>query len=135
MISEQHRFHGYRSLGVVHRHGSTVRNQHMSLKFVRNQRRSTYRVAVIVSRKAHKSAVGRNRIRRRVYEVIRSQEGSITSPYDMVLSVFSGQVAEFPAAQVNRLVIDLLKQAHILGPATVGSFSQRGIVKTKEEKA
>ena len=114
MISKQHRFHGYTSLSFVYRHGSTVRNQQLAIKYVRNDRQSSYRAAVVVGRKVQKSAVVRNLIRRRLYEIIRTHQLGILEPYDIVLTVFSEQVAELPAAKLSAQVVGLLTEAGIL---------------------
>jgi ribonuclease P protein component len=131
MISRQHRFHGYNSLNFAYHKGQTVRDQLISLKFVRNQRRTTYRAAVIVSRKVQKSAVARNRIRRRLYEIIRGCEPGITEAYDIVLTVFSEQVADLPPAELTNQVTELLLKAGIIKAGTVPAA--HAIVKTDEE--
>lgn len=135
MIAKQHRFHGYTSLRFVYRHGSTVRDHQVSLRFVRNTRRSTYRAAVIVSRKVHKSAVDRNRARRRLYEIIRSLEPGISGPYDLVFTVFSEQVVDMPAERLRALVDRLLQKAGVLASAGAPSTTSgaRGIVEDKRE--
>ncbi|MBI3337916.1 ribonuclease P protein component [Candidatus Saccharibacteria bacterium] len=90
MISRKHRFHGYGSLKYVYRHGQTVRGPLTSLKYTHNDRRQTYRLAIVVSKKVNKSAVTRNRIRRRLYEAVRQYESKIIEPYDLVITVFHG---------------------------------------------
>lgn len=110
MLGRQHRFHGHNSLTYVYRHGSTVRGQHLAVRFIRNNRRSEYRLAVIVSRKVHKSAVLRNRVRRRIYEIVRTGK-SITLPYDIVVTVFSDQIAELSSEELTRLVRNLFGKA------------------------
>lgn len=112
MISRQNRFHGHGSLRYVYQHGQTVRGPLCSLKYVRNERRQDYRLAVVVSKKVHKSAVKRNRIRRRLYEAMRLQAADIPA-YDMVMTVFHEQVAEMPAGELQTLVSAQLKQAGI----------------------
>jgi ribonuclease P protein component len=114
MIGRTHRFHGYGSLRYTYQHGHTVRGPLCSLRFVRNDRRKAYRLAVVVSKKVSKSAVKRNRIRRRLYEAVRMHEPEIVQPYDIVLTVFSEQILELPAAEVTRLVKAQLKQAKII---------------------
>jgi ribonuclease P protein component len=66
MIGRANRFHGYNSLRYVYKHGKTVRGPHMSLRFCPDAKRQDYRLAVVVSKKISKSAVARNRIRRRI---------------------------------------------------------------------
>ncbi len=134
MISRQHRFHGYSSLNFVYHKGQTVRDQLISLKFARNDRRTTYRAAVIVSRKVQKSAVARNRIRRRFYEIIRAHEPDITEAYDIVFTVFSDQVADLPPSELTDRISELLRKAGVIknlnGPTRSASHA---IVKTDEE--
>jgi ribonuclease P protein component len=114
MISRKHRFHGYGSLRYVYQHGKTVRGPMSSLKFVPNTRRTSYRLAVVVSKKVNKSAVTRNRIRRRLYEAVRECESEIKEPYDMVLTVFSEQMATVPVEELREVVASQLKQAKII---------------------
>ena len=128
MISRQHRFHGYNSLNYVYRQGATVRDYYMSLRFIRNPRRSTHRVAVIVSRKVHKSAVQRNKIRRRLYEIVRLHEAAITGPFDVVVTVFSDQLAVMPAEKLSKSLVELCKKAGILSSADHLPSSGHGIV-------
>jgi len=114
MIGRSHRFHGYGSLRYTYQHGETVRGPLCSLRYVQNDRRKSFRLSVVVSKKVSKSAVVRNRIRRRLYEAMRQHEAAIQKPYDMVVTVFSDQVAELPADEVARLVRAQLKQAKII---------------------
>lgn len=114
MISRTHRFHGHNSLRYVYQHGETVRGPLTALKFIENSRRQKYRLAVVVSKKVSKSAVVRNRIRRRLYEQVRLHEKDIQKPYDMTLTVFHEQLATLPAGELHRLVRAQLRQAGIL---------------------
>lgn len=113
MIAKFHRFHGHGSLRYVYQNGETVRGPLCSLKFIRNERRKHWRLAVVVSKKVHKSAVRRNRIRRRIYETARLHLTDIPA-YDMVLTVFHEQMADMPHDELVRVVTAQLKQARIL---------------------
>lgn len=114
MISRSHRFHGHGSLRYVYQNGQTVRGPLTSLKYTVNKRRRTYRLAVVVSKKISKSAVVRNRIRRRLYEAVRQHETALVQPYDLALTVFHEQVATMPSDELQRLVRAQLRQAGIL---------------------
>jgi ribonuclease P protein component len=114
MISRQHRFHGQRGLRAVYRFGASSRGPLFSIKSLKNDRRQGYRLAVVVSRKVHKSAVARNRIRRRLYETVRSLEQDLNQPYDIVLTVFSPLILEEPAANLTGQVKRQLKEVGTL---------------------
>jgi ribonuclease P protein component len=114
MISRRHRFHGYNSLKFVYRHGQVVRGPFFSVKYAINPKRRTYRLAVVVSRKVNKSAVARNRTRRRLYEMVRLLEPDIKEPYDIVLTVFHDTIGEEPPASLARQVKKQLQAAGIL---------------------
>lgn len=114
MISTKHRFHGYGSLKRTYQNGQTVRGQAFSMKYLLNPKRKTYRLSVVVSRKVSKSAVTRNRIRRRLYEAVRALEKDIIYPYDIVINVYGESVAQEPADSLHRQVKSQLKTAGIL---------------------
>src|SRR5258708_37516320 len=114
MISKRHRFHGYGSLRYVYKNGTTVRGPLFGLKTVKNPKRDSYRLAVVVSKKVNKSAVARNRIRRSLYEAVRLLEADIIQPYDIVLSVFHSSVIDEPAETLAREVKKKLGSAGIL---------------------
>jgi ribonuclease P protein component len=114
MISREHRFHGYNKLTTVYRKGQTARTSLVSLKYYKNPRQNTYRLAVVVSRKVHKSAVVRNRIRRRIFELYRLEAPHFVNQYDMIVTVFSEQIAYMPAQDLLALVRKQLTQAGII---------------------
>ncbi len=113
MISQIHRFHGHNSLRKIYGLGQAVRGASLSLKYLKTQRTS-WRAAVVISRKVHKSAVVRNRIRRRIYEIIRNNSKSITSSYDMVLTVYDSGLVEMPHDKLEELVTQQLRTAGII---------------------
>ncbi len=84
------------------------------LRYVPNRRGSAYRAAVVVSRRVHKSAVVRNRIRRRMYELVRQLAPFFTEPVDIVFIVHSEEVATMPATKLEHEVKKQLKNAHLI---------------------
>lgn len=114
MISRTHRFHGYNSLRHVYRHGQVSRGPAFAIKATDNPRRKSYRVAVVVSRKVNKSAVARNRIRRRLYAAARELGGGITQPYDIVITVFHDTVLETAHKDLTAQLKRQLKELKIL---------------------
>lgn len=129
MLDHTHRFHGLNSLTFAYRRGQTIRGGQLALKYVLNTRRQQFRAAVVVSRKVDKSAVVRNRIRRRIYEVLGKHQAGILQPYDLVFTVFTAALAEMPMTELERVVVAQLQKAHVLTPENHG---RRAIVKREE---
>lgn len=113
MLSVIHRFHGHGSLRYVYKNGRAIRTHLITLKYVRNSHRKHSRFAVVVSKKVHKSAVGRNRIRRRIYEVVRHELPHVSSPHDVVLLVFSSEVMTMPQDELVSAVKQLFAEAEL----------------------
>jgi ribonuclease P protein component len=101
MIIRAHRFHGYNSLRHVYSKGHSVRGPLFAVKSQLNSRRNTYRVAVVVSRKISKSAVKRNRMRRRIFELVRELDAGISKPYDIVITVFQEGLIDTPHKELR----------------------------------
>jgi len=112
MIGRANRFHGYGSLRYVYRRGKNVRGPLMSLRYCPNEKRQDYRLAVVVSKKINKSAVARNRIRRRIYEDFRKQIAP-GQPFDLVITVFQASVQELPPADLSQQIAHLIEQAEL----------------------
>lgn len=128
MISRLFRFHGYNSLTAVYKRGVTVRGPLISLKYIARKPGAGYRAAVVVSKKVHKSAVVRNRIRRRLFELVRLNQTSL-GDVDIVLTVFSEQVATAPTSQLHEQVTALLAKINSSTPELTDN--RRGMIKTK----
>ena len=113
MLSFVHRFHGHGSLRYVYKNGQAVRTHLVTLKYVSNAHRRHSRFAVVVSKKVHKGAAGRNRIRRRLYEIVRHELDSISSPHDVVLIVLSSEILAMPSNELTMAVRNLFTQADL----------------------
>lgn len=113
MLAFKYRFHGHGSLRYVYAHGKAVRSRLVTLKYSFHPKRKNPRVAVVISKKVIKGAVGRNRVRRRVYEVMRHELPLVKHNADIVLLIFSSEVLNLPAEELKAAVQQLLKEADI----------------------
>ena len=116
MIDASKRFHGHGSLNYLFRNGKTARNAQVLIRFVENKRREDSRVAVIVAKKVVKSAVIRNRIRRRVFEVIRHNWELVPKQTDFTVTVLSAEIAVAAAPEVEAAVLGALVRAGLYQP-------------------
>ena len=112
MLSKRYRFHSRGGVKYVYRHGKTVRSAKASLVFGRNERGYT-RVAVVVSKKVNKTAVGRNRIRRRVYEVIRRNFEYLPHKTDYVFVIYSVEVLTMKNSELESLLGKLVEESKV----------------------
>ena len=113
MISYDYRFHGYNSLKFVYANGSAVRSQFATIKYIEHKRRSKPRFSVVVSKKVIKSAVGRNRIRRRVYEYLRNNIKNLNKNYDIVVICTSQEIKNIEHSQLTAQFDQLFEKGEI----------------------
>ena len=114
MIARKHRFHGHNSVSRVR--GSSVRGNVFTVFFAHNKKRQDYRMAVVVSKKVSKSAVVRNRIRRRLYEAVRTAKTLEGQPLDVVFVVHREELATMDAQelflQVQKACQQMAEKSH-----------------------
>lgn len=113
MLASSHRFHGYGSLRYVYKNGNVHRSRTLLVKTITNPRRKKSRVAIVVSKKVNRSAVGRNRIRRRIYEVVRRELDSIPGVHDIVVIVVSSEVRTMEFGDVTSTIEQCFRQASL----------------------
>jgi ribonuclease P protein component len=117
MISALYRFHGHNSLRYVYTNGKAIRSQTITLKSTPNDRRKYSRFSVVVSKKVIKSAVGRNRIRRRLYEYVRTHLDQIDGIHDVVLICTSSELRTLPASDISSQLDQLFTKAGLFKEA------------------
>ena len=112
MLNKKYRFHSRGGVRYVYQKGKTIRRAKMSLVFVKNERGFT-RIAIVVSKKVMKSAVGRNRIRRRVYEALRKNIEYIPKQYDYIFVIFSNNVMTMPFSELEKELGELVAESKV----------------------
>ena len=113
MISSIFRFHGHNSLRYLYSNGKAVRSPLFTVKYVPNTHRSYSRFSVVVSKKVIKSAVGRNRIRRRLYEYLRANTENLNAVYDIVVICTSSELRTLPYDQISDQLTQLFTKASL----------------------
>lgn len=112
MLASKYRFHSRGGVKYTYQKGKTIRTPKFSLVFAPNQR-GKQRFAVVISKKVIKSAVGRNRVRRRVYEAIRLNLAEISESYDYIFIVFSKDLKTMEFTELEKLILKLTEHAKI----------------------
>lgn len=108
MLALKHRFHGHNSLRPLYQKGRSIYSRNTKLLWLPSS--GGYRVAVVVSKKVHKSAVVRNRIRRRIYEAVRLFFKDKQPTVDLIFVVQDATLATAPAVQFQGEIAGLLKK-------------------------
>ena len=108
MIGRANRFHGHRSVSNVH--GEVAHGRLMSIRYTKNKKQD-YRLAVVVSKKIAPSAVVRNRIRRRLFELVRTDGKLSGKTIDVIIYAKTDAIAEMEISDLNREVLSLTKKA------------------------
>jgi len=113
MIPFKNRFHGHSSLRYVYKNGQVIHARSITIRSVANPHRKESRVAVIVSKKTIKSAVSRNRIRRRVYEYIHTKLPYLNGVYDIAIIVSSRDLLTASHSDLVEQIDQLFDQSGI----------------------
>lgn len=106
MLNSKYRFHSRGGVKYTYRSGKTVRRPNLSLVYAENPKKFT-RFAVVVSKKVIKSAVGRNRIRRRIYEAIRLEFDNFPKSRDYIFVVYDAKLKDLPFDELRALIRSL----------------------------
>lgn len=112
MLAKKYRFHSRGGVKYTYAHGKTIRSPKISLVYNDNSR-GFQRFAVVVSKKVEKSAVGRNRIRRRVYEALRLELPNFPAKRDNIFVIYHKDIGTMPFSDLRALVNSLLSQSMI----------------------
>lgn len=110
MLSHKYRFHSRGGVRYVLQKGRTIRSSAFSLIYTPNYR-GFRRFGIVVSKKVLKSAVGRNRIRRRIYEALRLEIPNYQKPMDYLFVVYSKNVLTMPFSGLRHQVRELLDRS------------------------
>ena len=110
MLNKKYRFHSRGGVKYTYQKGKTIRTPSLSLVYNANER-GFQRFAVVISKKVLKSAVGRNRIRRRVYEAIRLESADFTAKQDNIFVIYSTDISTMPFTELRELIRNLLAES------------------------
>lgn len=114
MLNKINRLTKEKDFENLFKNGQAFHSQLFNLKIVRNKLNNT-RFGFIISKKVSKKAVERNKIKRRLREVIRKEIEQIKNGYDAVIIVKNNQeVIKKEYLQIKNEVDNLIKKAKIL---------------------
>lgn len=112
MFKRQHRLRKEREIVRVYQKGRGAVSDDLGIKALRNPQGQT-RTAIVVSKKVDKRAVVRNRNRRRIAGILRSQGETYLSGYDIVVTVRRDLSALSQSELSARLTTLLTRSEHV----------------------
>lgn len=114
MIAQKYRFHGHGSLRYLYRNGEIVRTRTLTIRYIKNPHRKQPRFVVIVAKKVLKKAVRRNRMRRRMYELLRELHPQLPANYDIAITVFSPELLLVSPKELREQLTQAFTRAGLL---------------------
>ena len=70
-------------------------------------------MAVVISKKVIRSAVGRNRVRRRVYEILRKNFEQIPKKRDYIFVVYHKDIKTMPFNELEKMLGELVAESKV----------------------
>lgn len=108
MLSKAHRINKRNDFDGIFRRGGVSQNSFLAIRFLPNQNKFS-RFGLVISVKAAKKAVSRNRLRRRLNEILRLNLQKIRPGWDIVL-IAKAKLAEADYSAIQMTLFDLLKK-------------------------
>lgn len=112
MISREYRISRKKDFDLILKSKLKFYSNNLVLRFSKNEL-SKSRFCVVVSKKISKRAVDRNRIRRRIYEILRLNYNKIKPNFDFMIFVKSG-VLKMKYVDIEKELLILLKNSKSL---------------------
>lgn len=112
MLSKQHRLQRNKDFELVFKKGKTFGNDFLFLKLLRNDLKIN-RFGFIIGKKISKKSTTRNKIKRRLREIIRKKSDNIKSGFDIII-VAKPKTVEKDYLEIREEVEGLLRKARLL---------------------
>ena len=111
MLPSSQRFHGRNSLRRVFTRGTSRRGRLVHIRVASQPSAPTLVSRSLSPKKVLKSAVKRNHVRRRVFNIVRHELTRLPVPYDIVISVVSADALVVPYVELQHEVQRVLALA------------------------
>lgn len=111
MLSREYKLKKDNDFKKVFEKGKFYHSDFIKIRFLKNDLKVT-RFGIVVSSKISKKAVSRNRIRRRLEEIIRIRLDQIRSGFDIVV-LFEPEVIGKNHKQIEQVFVNLIKEAKL----------------------
>ncbi len=112
MLPQDSRLQNEKDIERVYKKGKSFKEDFLILKVVKSNLAKS-RFVFIISRKVSKKAVARNKIKRRLREIIKKQTKRIAPGFD-ILVIARSEIVEKSFLEIEKILIKLLKRAKLI---------------------
>ncbi len=125
MIKQQNRFKGQAGIIQANRYGQSVRSSDITIRYLDKHNQTPSKFAVVVSKKVARLAVTRNRIRRKVFNVLEGLMPRIPNGYLFVISVYDEGIKSAKQKDLEEKIKELLKKQELYSNHRLGCYSSQ----------
>jgi len=111
MLSNENRLKKRKEFGFIYKNGKTVYSKNLNIIYV-NTNRKIFRIGFSISKKVGK-AVFRNKVKRRLSEIIRNNLNLIKNEYNYVIVVKPG-IDQLNFPQLKEELLNAFKKGNLL---------------------
>jgi ribonuclease P protein component len=112
MLSKENRLTKEKEFENVFKKGKVLKEKNLVLKFVKNDLKKN-RFGFIVSQKVSKKAVVRNKVKRRLRQIMRKKMKKIKKGLDLVFVALPG-IEKLGFSEVNEIIENILNKSQTL---------------------
>ena len=112
MLPPENRLKKNKDFNKILKKGKRFNEEILSLIILKNELKYT-RTGLMVDKKISKKAVIRNKIKRRIYSLIRNKLSNIKNGFD-VLIITKPEIKEKNFFEINKIIDKILKKARII---------------------
>lgn len=113
MLSKKNCLKKKKDFQKVIKEGKKIEKEFLVLKFSKNSLGDITRIGFVVSQKVSKKAFLRNKIKRRLREIVRDNLSNLKSGYDLIFFTKKA-IKEKDFLEIEKIVKQILKQAKLL---------------------
>ena len=111
MLSSENRLKKRKEFGFIYKNGKIIYSKNLNVIYV-NTNRKVFRIGFSISKKVGKAVI-RNRIKRRLSEIIRNNLNLIKNEYNYVIIVKPG-IDQLNFFQLKDELLNILKKGNLL---------------------
>lgn len=113
MLSKEFRLTKKKEIEEIYRKGKFKRKDALAIKYLKKNQKEGIKIAIVVSLKAEKKAVKRNKLKRHLREIIKKNLPKMQPGYVLVIITYPG-ASEKSFAELKKITGELFKGSGLI---------------------